>query len=245
MLNLLKWNSLDFIHRYLWMFLAAAGSLVLAAIVPNGQGFTNSLIIISAGVLGVIFFPACVVLALYQCFAWLRHDSALMELALPVSAWKQMLSRLIIAAAVNALSCLGFMALMLLFGKYGSGTIQAINLDHLQTIGWLTLLLVLGDMTVLFAYMLTRSIGLTRLWAALITTLVSTILLILIVILVVNVMIWARVLMLPQIGMDNVLRLDGNFQITSTLPAMATFLWLILLEYLGSSLLLKYSFQVD
>ncbi len=245
MLNLLKWNSLDFLHRYFWMLIVAAASLVLAAVIPNGQGFTNALLIFSACVLGGVFFPACVVLALYQCFSWLRHDSALLELSLPVSAWKQMLSRLVIAVVVNALACLGMIVLMLLFGKYTSGTIYPLNLDHLQAVGWMTLVLVLGDMTVLVSYMISRSIGLTHLWSALGTTFLSTVFLILIAILTVNVMVWARVIMLPQIGMENFLRLDGDFRITSTVPAIATFLWVIVIEYLGSSLLLKYSIPVD
>lgn len=245
MLNLLKWNSLDFFHRYFWMFIVAAASLALAVVVPDSHGFTNALLLFSACMLGGVFFPACIVLALYQCFNWLRYDSALLELSLPVSAWKQMLSRLIIAVVVNALACLGLIAFMLLFGKYTSGTIYPLNLDHLQAIGWLTLFLVLGDMTVLLSYMISRSIGLTRLWSALGTTFLSTLFMILIAILIVNVMIWARVIMLPQIGTENLLRLDGDFRITSTVPAIVTCLWVILLEYLGSSLLLKYFIQVD
>jgi hypothetical protein len=245
MLNLLKWNSLDFVHRYFWMFIVAAASLVLAAVVPDGKGFTNALLIFSSGVLGGIFFPACIVLALYQCFGWLRHNSALLELSLPVSAWKQMLSRVIIALVVNILACLGIMVLMLLYGKYSSGTVEMLSLDHIQTVAGLTLFLILGDMTVLISYMISRSMGLTRLWAALITTMLSTILMMLIAVFVVYVMVWTRVLMLPQIGADNLFTLDGNLQITSFVPALLSSLWIILLEYLGSSLLLKYSFQVD
>ena len=245
MLNLLKWNSLDFVHRYFWMFIVAAASLVLALVVPNGEGFTNALLVFSAAVLGGIFFPACIVLAMYQCFSWLRHDSALLELSLPVSAWAQVLSRVVIAVVVNALACLGLMVLMLLFGKYTSGTVDGLSLNHIQTIAGLTLLLILGDMTILFSYMISRSMGLVRLWAALITTFLSTTLLILIAAFIVYVMVWTQVLMLPQFSGDNILTLDGGIQVTSLIPAIFSSLWVILLEYLGSSLLLKYSFQVD
>jgi hypothetical protein len=245
MLNLLKWNSLDFLHRYFWMFIVAAASLVLAAIVPNGQGITYALLIFSACMLAGVFFPACLVLALYQCFSWLRHDSALLELALPVSAWKQMLSRVIIAVVVNVLTCLGMMTLMLLFGKYTSGNVGTLSIPHLQTIGILTLILLLGDMTVLFSYMITRSIGLTRLWAALITTFLSTILLMAITVFILYVMVWTHVLMLPQINTSDILTVEGNLKVVSLIPALVTSLWIILLEYLGSSLMLKYSFQVD
>jgi hypothetical protein len=245
MLNLLKWNSLDFIHRYFWMFIVAAASLILAVGIPNGEGFTNTLLIFSSVVLCGIFFPACIVLAMYQCFGWLRHDSALLELSLPVSAWKQMLSRVIIALVVNILACLGIVVFVLLFGKYSTGNVDVLSLDHIQIIAGLTLFLILGDMTVLISYMISRSIGLTRLWAALITTLLSTILMMLSVAFIVYVMVLTRVLMLPQIGAENLLTLDGSMQITSFVPAILGSLWIILLEYLGSSLLLKYSFQVD
>lgn len=227
------------------MFLAAAVSLVIAMVVPDGEGFTNALLIFSSGMLGGVFFPALIVLAMYQCFSWLRQDSALLELSLPVSAWKQVLSRVILAVAVNVLACLGMMFLMVLFGKYTSGSIQPLNLEHWQTIGGLTLFLLLGDMTVLICYMFSRSIGLTRLWVALMTTLLSTILMMLIMALVVYVLIWANMIILPTFSVGHFLSLDGDIEVISFLPAVLFSLWVILLEYLGSSLLLKYSFRVD
>jgi hypothetical protein len=245
MLNLLKWNSLDFLHRYFWIFIIAAASLFLAAIVPNGAGFTNALLVFCSPVLGGVFFPSCIFLAMYQCFGWLRQDSALLELSLPVPAWKQMLSRLIIAVVVNELACLGMLVLMLLFGKYTSGTIEPLNFNHIQTIAGLSLFLVLADMTVLISYMISRSIGLTGLWATLITTLLCTILMMLIAAFIVYIMVLTRVLMLPQIGPESIITLDGSMHISSFAPAILSSLWIILLEYLGSSLLLKYSIQVD
>lgn len=245
MLNLLKWNSLDFFRRYGWMFLIAALSLIIAAVVPNGEGFTNGLLIVSSAMLGGVFFPALVVLAMYQCFSWLRHDSALLELSLPVSAWKQVLSRLIIAVIVNILACLGMMALMVLFGKYSTGAVQPLTLEHWQSIAGLTLFLILCDMTVLISYMLTRSMGLTRLWAALFTTLLSTILMMVIIAFIVYVMIWTNMIIMPTFNINRVISLDGDIEIVSVLPVIFCSLWVILLEYLGSSLLLKYAFQVD
>ncbi len=245
MLNLLKWNSMDFFRRYGWMFLIAVVSIIIAAVVPNGEGFTNGLLIVSSAMLGGVFFPALIVLAMYQCFSWLRHDSALLELSLPVSAWKQMLSRLIIATVVNALACLGMMVLMMLFGKYSTGAVQPLTLDHWQSIAGLTLFLVLGDMTVLISYMLTRSMGLTRLWAALFTTLLCTILMMIIIAFVVYVMIWTNMIIMPTFSMNHVISLDGDIEIISYLPVILCGLWVILLEYLGSSLLLKYSYQLD
>lgn len=245
MLNLLKWNFLDFFHRNIWMFIVAAASLVLMAVVPNTDGFTNGLLVFSSLVLGGIFFPACIVLALYQCFSWLRHDSALMELSLPVSAWKQMLSRVIIAVLVNFLACLGFLVLMILFYRNTSGYYNALTIEHWKTMGGLVLFLLLGDMTVLISYMISRSIGLTRLWSALITTMLSTILMIAIAVFIVYVMIWTNVLMLPTFSGQHIITMNGNLNITSFVPAIVTAVWVILLEYLGSSLLLKYSIQVD
>lgn len=245
MLNLLKWNSIDFLRRYGWMFLAAAVSLVVAAIVQDGEGFTNGMLIFSAGMLGGVFFPACIVLAMYQSFGWLRQDSALLELSLPVSAWKQVLSRVIIAIVVNLLACLGLMVLMMLFGKYSSGTIQPMTLEHWQSLGGLILLLLLGDMTVLISYLITRSIGLTRFWAALITTFLGTILMVVIATFIVYLMVWTNVIILPTFSGQGIITMNGNLQVSSFVPAILGILWIILLEYLGSSLLLKYSFQVD
>lgn len=245
MLNLLKWNSLDFFRRYGWMFLIALLSLIITAVVPDGEGFTNAMLIIGSGMLGGVFFPALIVLAMYQCFSWLRHDSALLELSLPVSAWKQVLSRLIIAVAVNILACLGLMVLMMLFGKYTTGVVQPLTMEHWKSIAGFTFFLVLGDMTVLISYMLTRSVGLTRLWAALFTTLLSAIFMMVIIAFVVYAMIWTNMIIMPTFSMNQVFSLDGDIEIISILPAIFCIIWVILLEYLGSSLLLKYSFQVD
>ncbi len=246
MLNLLKWNSLDFLHRYSWMLIVAAASLVLAVLIPDAGGLTNALLVFSACTLAAVFFPACSGAAMYQCFGWLRHDSAMLELALPVSAWKHMLSRFTIALVVNALSSLGLMGLMIVFGKYSSGSIGSMTLEHWKSVGYLTFILLLIDMTVLFAYMLTRGMGLTRLWAALFTTLFSTILLTLIAVFLVYVMIWANVIVLPHFAsVRGYIDVQGNLNISSFIPAFVGGLWVILLEYLGSSLLLKYSLQVN
>ena len=245
MLNLMKWNLLDFIQRNIWMFIVAAASLVLMAVVPNTDGFTNGLLVFSSLVLGGIFFPACVVLAMYQCFSWLRHDSALLELSLPVSAWKQMLSRVAIAVLINLLACLGMLLLMIFFYKNTSGKWDTLTIEHWQSIGGMVLFLLLGDMTVLFSYMLSRSMGLTRLWSALITTFVSMILLTAIAVFIVYVMVWTNVLILPSFSGEHILTMNGNLSIASFVPGIITALWIIVLEYLGSSLLLKYSLQVD
>jgi hypothetical protein len=245
MLNLLKWNFMDFFHRNLWMFIVAAASLMLMAIVPNTDGFTNGLLVFSSLVLGGIFFPACIVLAMYQCFSWLRHDSALLELSLPVPAWKQMLSRVTIAVLVNLLACLGMLLLMIFFYKNTSGKWDTLTVEHWQSLGSFVLFLLLGDMTVLISYMISRSIGLTRLWSALITTLLTTFLMIGIFLFTVQVMVWANVLSLPTFSGEHILTMNGNLNITSFLPAIITALWIVVLEYLGSSLLLKYAIHVD
>lgn len=245
MLNILKWNFMDFFHRNLWMFIAAAASLALMAVVPLTDGITNGLLAFSSVMLGGVFLPACVVLAMYQCFSWLRHDSALLELSVPASAWKLMLSRVIMAVLVNLLACLGALALMILFYKSTSGNWDLLTVEHWQTLGGLVLFLLVGDMTVLFSYMVSRGMKLSGLWSALITTLLSTILMIGIAVFVVQVMVWAQVLILPVFTGEHILRMTGNLQVTSFIPAILAALWVILLEYLGSSLLLKYSLQVD
>jgi hypothetical protein len=241
----MKWNLLDFIQRNFWMFIVAAASLVLMAVSPDSNDFTSGLLVFSSLVLGGIFFPACIVLAMYQCFSWLRHDSALLELSLPVSAWKQMLSRVIIAALVNLLACLGILVLMILFYKNINGKWDLMTIEYWQSLGGVVLFLLLGDMTVLVSYMVSRSMGLTRLWSALVTTLLTIILLFNIGYSMVKVMLWANVLNLPSFSGEGIIKMTGNLNITSFIPAIVTALWFILVEYLVSSLLLKYSLKVD
>ncbi|NMB59726.1 MAG: hypothetical protein GYA12_11185 [Chloroflexi bacterium] len=97
----------------------------------------------------------------------------------------------------------------------------------------------------MISYMISRSIGLTRLWSALITTLLTTFLMIGIFLFTVQVMVWANVLSLPTFSGEHILTMNGNLNITSFLPAIITALWIVVLEYLGSSLLLKYAIHVD
>src|SRR5512133_771611 len=139
MLKLMKWNGLDFIHRNIWIVIVAAASLALMAVVPNTDGFTNGLLVFSSLALGGIFLPACLVLAMYQCFSWLRHDSALLELSLPVAAWKLMLSRVIIAILLNFLACLGMLILIILFDRNNSGKWDTLTIEHWQSMGGLVL----------------------------------------------------------------------------------------------------------
>jgi len=245
MFNLLKWNFLDFFHRNLWMFIAAAASLALMAVVPMTDGITNGMLTFGSVMLAGVFLPACVVLAMYQCFSWLRHDSALLELSVPASAWKQMLSRVIMAVLINLMTCLAAMLMLILIYKSNSGNWDTLTVEHWESMGGLVLFLLVGDMTVLFSYMVSRGMGLTGLWSALITTLLTTILTIGIAVFVVKAMVWANVLILPTFTGQHIFTMNGNLQVSSFLPAVFAGLWVILLEYLGSSLLLKYSLQVE
>ncbi len=245
MLNLLKWNSLDFLHRYAWVFIVAAVTLITAVFIPNGIGAFYAMLIDLVMVMGILFFCAAIVFTTYQHFSWLNQNSSLLEFSLPAPAWKLLLSRVIMGVVLNALACLGILALMLLFGKFTVGTVEPINASQLGTIGGLVVVLLVVNMTILFSYLIARSIGLFRLPGTLITALLASILLIIILGFSVYVMLWTNVLKLPFLIEQDMLSMDGIFQIHSYIPALATYLWVSLLEYLGSCLLLKYCVQAD
>ncbi|NMB55822.1 MAG: hypothetical protein GYA15_14095 [Leptolinea sp.] len=243
MLKLLKWNSLDIFYRYAWLIFIGLVSLAIAALVPSGTGTLIELLFYFAHLLGFLFFLSTLFLALYQCFGWLRHSSAMLELSLPAAAWKLLLSRVILAVVINAVACLGLILMMQLYHKHVNGVMEPLTVDQVKSIAVAVLILLTMEMTVLFSYLIARSIGLFHFQAAFITAVLSGIFLPLIVVFCGYVMVWMNVLTLPHFSLEHILIIDGNMRVSSWMPALAACGWIALLEYLGSSLLLKYSVQ--
>ena len=244
MLNLLKWNSLDIFYRYAWMIFIGAISLVITTLVPSGTGTLNELLFYFAQLLGLLFFLSTMFLALFQCFNWLRHDSSMLELSLPAAAWKLLLSRVILAVVINTIACLGLILMVQLYHIHVNGVMELLTVDQAQSIAVAVLILVTVDMTVLFSYLIARSIGLFHFQAVFITAVLSGIFLPLIVVFCGYVMVWMNVILtLPHLSAEHILSIEGNLRVSSWMPALAACGWIALLEYLGSSLLLKYSVQ--
>jgi len=245
MLNLCKWNAVDFMRRNYWVFIAMAVSLVLALLPANGQGYWNATVIVFSEILGVIAFQAGVVLAAALCFRWLENESNLLELSLPSSSWKILFSKLLVAVLVNALSCLFLMQLFVFAGKYSTGSVRLLSLENLRSILVLVLGLMLVDCTILFSYLAAKSFRLTRRILLVSVSLLSFIIWGGAIAVVGLVMTVSGALILPTISAKDIITINGAFNILSTTAPVCVCLAIILLEYAGSCLLLDRCFQPD
>lgn len=239
MLKLIKWNSIDFGRKYLWLFIGMAASLLLAVLPENSKGSINGTMALLSAVLGIALFQAGIAIAMTYCFRWLEKDSSLLELSLPASAWQTLLGKLVVSLAVNGLSCLFMLQLFLFIGKYSGGSIQLLNLDNLRGIPGLLLFFMTIDCTVLFSFLVTKSLRLKRGVASTVTCLLSLIILGAIIAVMISLMTAAGVLTLPTFSSQGVLKIGGTLEILSTTIPLCVLLSTIVLEYIASGLLLN------
>ncbi|GAP13386.1 hypothetical protein LARV_01139 [Longilinea arvoryzae] len=239
MLKLIKWNSIDFGRKYLWLFIGMAASLLLAVLPENSKGSINGTMALLSAVLGIVLFQAGIAIAMTYCFRWLEKDSSLLELSLPASAWQTLLGKLVVSLAVNGLSCLFMLQLFLFIGKYSGGSIQLLNLDNLRGIPGLLLFFMTIDCTVLFSFLVTKSLRLKRGVASTVTCLLSLIILGAIIAVMISLMTAAGVLTLPTFSSQGVLKIGGTLEILSTTIPLCVLLSTIVLEYIASGLLLN------
>ncbi len=245
MLKLLKWDSINFLRQYYWVLLGMAGVLVVAAIPANGSGTVSSVVITLCTLLGGLFFMACLYLAVVQVINWLRSDSILLDLSVPAASWQMILSKVLVSALINALACLLLMQLFVVFGKYSSGSLTLLSLEQLADIPLLTLLLTLLDTTALFSYLVAKRFTTLRSLAGIITLGLSALIILLVAALCLVIMPFTGSLSLPVISSENILSINGNLSITSTLEITLISLFVLLAEMTGSSLLLTHGFQRD
>jgi len=243
MLKKLKWDTLDYIHRNYLIPLGMVVSFVFALISAKSGSFMASLFTdLSAG-LAFILFAAGLVSALNTSYRWLTRKSHLLELATPLPAWMILLSKIVLAAVVNLAACLFILQLSVIWGN--SGRLILLNIQNLKGVPGMVLLLLMIDCTVMFAYIVTMSFKRLRKSPALSTSILAAILLIGIITFCALYMSARGTLILPSISTQNVLSVSGSLLVFSivfpTLFALAT----ILLELLGSSILLGKSFEKD
>jgi hypothetical protein len=245
MLKLLKWNSIDFLKKNIWLIFGMMISLLLAILPANGIGILNNFLVATAALLGFIVFQAGIVIAIGYCYRWLEGSSNILELSLPVPSWKQIISKLIIAALVDLISCIFVLQLFMIISNVADGSIQFITAENLSGIPGLVLYLLLIDATVQFSYIIVRCWKVTRQMSVFATALISLVILIAVTILIITIMSATNQIILPTISSDYILTIDGTLNIMSTAIPIWTSLFMIFMEcVLGSLFLTKY-FQAE
>ncbi|PKO00900.1 MAG: hypothetical protein CVU42_01950 [Chloroflexi bacterium HGW-Chloroflexi-4] len=243
MLKTLKWNLKDHFRRYSLVYFGMVLALLLAVIPEKGDNFVSSLMITFSGILGFILFAAGFVLAINACLRWLGRESHLLELSNPLPTWKILLSKIVLAGLVNLVTCVFILQLSTFWARYSTGELTFINGSNLKGIPSLVLFFLLIDCTILFSYILARSITLFRRASTIVTGLLSSLLLIGIITLCMGIMSVNGLLVLPTINTKDIITLSGAFEMLSTVFPVVYAGIIILLEFAGCSILLARRFQ--
>lgn len=166
MLNLLKWDFIDYIKRYYWVYIGFAAAFILA-VLPLPDGFPVSILFdgLSAAYC-VFFYFFAVVLSIAMPIGWLRRKSAQLELSLPVKPWKLLLGKLVLSACILASTMLLIKLLELQAGKFGMNMYPSF-IEFIQL--FLFELTIVA--TIMFSYITAKSFAPTRKIAGLITVL--------------------------------------------------------------------------
>lgn len=166
MLRLLKWDFLNFIKKFGWLYIALATVILVAAVFPTNIMLITSIV---AGVCTFAIMLFCVfstVLSVAVPIGWLRNDSAQLMLSLPAKPWEILLSKLILSVCINASAWLlvelyDLLPLAMPFMREHADT------DFItHVLGILTF-----TITLLFCYLLAKSFNATRHNSLLITIL--------------------------------------------------------------------------
>ena len=245
MLKLIKWDARIFLHKYFWALIAIPFVLLLIMIPQNGQGFFNALMVIISCLSAGLLYIGLLFLAAVQPIDWLHRDTTQLERSLPVSAWKPLFSKILFSFAINTIACIFMLQFALLVGRFSHDGSPWITLQHLSGIGVVILILTMLDTTLLFAYMISKSVDLFRKQPVLFSGILGFLLINLIAASCLYLLVITNGIMLPVVSTRNVLTVNGSLIITSMITVTGSMLVVIGLEYICSALLLDTRFQQE
>ena len=245
MFKLLKWELINFLHKYNWVLISIPVVLILILIPQNGRGVFNNLVIFTSGILAVMVFLSLLFLAAAQPINWLRQDTRLLERSLPYAAWKSLLVKVLFSFILNSFACLFLLQFSLFTGRFYHNEIIWLDSSSLSGIGTLILTLTMLDSTFMFSYLTVKSNALLRKQTAITSGVLSFILVSLFSAISLYVLVISNGIVLPVISGQDILTIQGSLVIHSMITLAVCMFVIILFEFICSSLLLKYNFQQE
>ena len=243
MLKNLKWDALDFVHRYYLLLIGMFASFLLVIIPIKSNGVLSELLVVLSAGLGFVAFAAGLILAVNVGYRWLVRKSHLLELAVPQPVWQMLLSKIILITLLNLLVCLFILQMSVLWSN--NGKFVLLSMQNLKGIPGLVLLLVVIDCTVMFSTIAAMSLRVLRQRPALSTGLLAVVLLTGIITFCAVYMTARGTLILPSISGQNILTVSGSLMIFSTVFPTLFALAVIFVEFLAGSFLLTKYFERD
>jgi hypothetical protein len=207
MLKLLKWDFINFVKKYSWLYIGFAIVFVIALIFPKHIHPYSGLVEVICALYSLFFYCYTRFVSVAVTFNWLRSDSAQLELSLPVPPGKLLFGKLILAVAVN-MSGLFFVKLFrILIPSFGTPRLVSFSnvQGFLEYLIGMTILLVM----IMFSYITAKSFNFTRNKAR-----STTVLLVLAITMLIMVL---SLLLLGTIGVWNII-LKGRGDIFLTNP---------------------------
>ena len=119
MLKLIKWDFVNFTKKYSWIYICLAAAFVLTGLLSNNMGFLSIFIDGICLIYSLLFFMWTIIIPFKLAVSWLNKASALLEFSLPVQLWQILLSKLVVALAVNFSGILLSSLLWKLIGHFG------------------------------------------------------------------------------------------------------------------------------
>lgn len=164
MLNIIKWDFINYIRRRYWIYFGFAAAFILAVLPDNPVSpvFDG----LSTGY-GVFFYIFTMIFSIIIPIGWLRKSSAQLELSVPAKPWKKLLGKLVLSACIITSTLLLTELLMMQVGRSGFSGISVFA-DAVSFFQYLLFVLTIVS-TVMFSYITAKSFAPTRKIAGLIT----------------------------------------------------------------------------
>ena len=245
MFKLVKWDLLNFLHKYNWVLIAVPVILLLILIPQNGQGLLNNFVIFASGLLAVMLFLSLLFLAAGQPINWLRQENTPLERSLPVPSWKPLSVKVLFSLALNSLACLFLLQFSLFVGRFYHNEIIWLNSSSLSGIGVMILFLTMLDTTLMFSYMAVKSNALLCKQTVISSGILSIMLISLFAVICLYVLVISNGIILPVVTSQEILTIKGSLVINSMATLVVCMCVIIVFETVCSSLLLEFSFQQE
>jgi hypothetical protein len=242
MLKLLKWDLLNFVKKYSWLYISFATVFVIAAVFPDHIHPYSVVVDGICAAYSLFFYGYTLFVSAAVTIDWLRRDSAQLELSLPMRPEKILLSKLILAICIYISGLFLAQLLWLLIKRFGMSRIVLFNdfegfFQYL--IGMLVLLVIF-----MFSYITAKSFNFTRNKSHSATVLISfaigALLVGLAVLLFTASGVWNIVV--KNYGYYYILP-NEKFQVLATTCDISGAIGIILAGFCGSSALLRRKFE--
>lgn len=171
MFNELKWDFINFIRKYYWLYLSFAAAYVITAVLPENIPFLSDIVDGISTIYSVFFYGFTIVISAMVTISWLRKNSLQLELSLLAKPWKILLSKLVLSICINVSGLFLAKLLWMEIGRFGMSKITLFNdfTSFLQYIIGMLILLII----IMFSYITAKSFSFTRNKAGITTVLLS------------------------------------------------------------------------